>query len=177
ATVPPRRRSPDAVPQGGYCDVTTRGEPERLLPAQFALDPDEFVRRFAERELLYFKREEPHATEKPDRVIVLDQGVRTWGSVRLALAAAALVLLSKDPKRLGRVRLVLTSVPDLVDVQRREPEAVAGLLEASDTTAHPGDALRRALRTDGEPGPRDVILLTHPRNTREPGVLAAAKER
>ena len=76
-TLPARRRSPDAVPQGGYCDVTTRGDPDRLLPGQFALDPDEFIRRFAERELLYFQREEPHATRRPERLIVLDQGVRT----------------------------------------------------------------------------------------------------
>src|SRR5207248_2346592 len=96
-TIPPRRHTPDALPQGGYCDVTTRSDPERLLPAQFALDPDEFVRRFAGRELLYYKREEPHTAERPDRVIVLDQGVRTWGGVRLALAGAALALLGKDP--------------------------------------------------------------------------------
>jgi hypothetical protein len=108
-TFPPRRRTPDALPQGGYADVATRGDPERLLPGQFALDPDEFVRRFAENELLYFKREEPHAAEAPERVVVLDQGVRTWGGVRLALAAAALSLLRRNAKRFGPARLAATS--------------------------------------------------------------------
>jgi hypothetical protein len=176
-TLPPRRRSPDALPQGGYCDVTNRGDPERLLPGQFALDPDEFVRRFAERELLYFKREEPHAAEKPERIVVLDQGVRTWGSVRLALAAAALTLLKKDAKRVGRVRLALTSTPDLIDVADADVETIADRLEASDLTLNPGGCLGRATSSESDPGPRDVVLLTQPRNLDELEVMAAARER
>jgi hypothetical protein len=175
-TIPPRRRSPDAVPQGGYADVTTRGQPEHLLPGQFALDPDEFVRRFAERELLYFRREEPHTAQKPERVIVLDQGVRTWGGVRLALAAAALSLLRRDPKRLGPAQLVLTSADGPIDPAGLDVEALADRLEASDLTPDPGGALGRAVR-EPTAAPRDLILLTHPRALREPAVAAAAKDR
>ena len=58
-SLPPRRATPPQLPLGGYADVTTRGEPEQLLLSQLALDPDDFVRRFAEKELLYFRREEP----------------------------------------------------------------------------------------------------------------------
>jgi len=173
-TLPPRRRSPDAVPQGGYCDVTTRGDPDRLLPSQFALDPDEFVRRFAERELLYFQREEPQAAEKPDRVVVLDQGVRTWGAVRLALAAAAVVLLRKDAKRLGRVLLAATSTDDTIDLATADPEAVADVLEASDLTPSPRDCWTAAVGAPGD-GPRDVILLTHPRTARDRELLAVPR--
>ncbi|WP_439620513.1 hypothetical protein [Gemmata sp.] len=164
-TLPPRRRSPDAPPQGGYCDVTTRGEPEQLLPTQFALDPDEFIRRFASHELLYFQKEEPHQPAVPERVIVLDQGVRTWGSVRLALAAAALSLLAPRAKRCASVKLHATSARGPVDVTGPEPEAVAEVLEASDLTPDPAACLARALRDpDAGTGPRDVILLTHPRS-------------
>ena len=136
-TLPPRRRSPDAPPQGGYCDVTTRGEPEQLLPAQFALDPDEFIRRFASRELLYFQKEEPHQPALPERVIVLDQGVRTWGSVRLALAAAALSLLAPRAKRCASVKLYATSARGPIDVTGPDADAVAEVLEASDLTPEP----------------------------------------
>jgi len=175
-SIPPRRQSPDAVPQGGYADVTTHGQPEHLLPGQFALDPDEFVRRFAERELLYFRREEPHTSQKPERVIVLDQGVRTWGGVRLALAAAALSLLRRDPKRLGPARLVLTSTDPPIDPSSLDVEVLADLLEASDLTVDPGGALGRAVR-EPTAASRDLILLTHPRALREPAVAAAAKDR
>ena len=175
-TLPPRGRPPEALPLGGYCDVTTRGDPERLLPAQFALAPDEFVRRFAASELLYFKREEPHDAVRPERVVVLDQGVRTWGSVRLALAAAALSLLRVDAKRSGPARLFVTSAGGMVDLLDPNPDLVADRLEASDLSANPGPHLESVMQA-GEGEPRDVILLTHPRNLREPGVLALAPPR
>jgi hypothetical protein len=163
-TLPPRGRPPEALPLGGYADVTTRGAPERLLPGQFALEPDEFVRRFAENELLYFKREEPHEVVRPERIIVLDQGVRTWGDVRLALSAAAVSLLRADPKRSGPARLFFTSAPEPIDPATDEPAALANRLEASDLTPTPNEALERALRTPNPShAPRDVILLTHAR--------------
>jgi hypothetical protein len=176
--LPPRGHPPEALPVGGYCDVTTRGDPGRLLPGQFALDPDEFVRRFAANELLYFQREEPHAAVRPERVIVLDQGVRTWGSVRLALTAAALALLRVGAKRCTGARLFLTSAPEPIDLVDAEPEAVADRLEASDLTPNPSEALTRAL---DEPAlarvPRDVILLTHARTVRDSVAGAAASRR
>src|SRR5262249_2678866 len=89
-TLPPRRLDQHELAVGGYADVTTRGSPERLLPSQYALDSLEFVRRFAEQELLYFRREEPNDPTREELIIVLDQGVRTWGGVRLALAGAVM---------------------------------------------------------------------------------------
>jgi hypothetical protein len=174
-TLPPRGHPPEALPLGGYCDVTTRGRPERLLPGQFALDPDEFIRQFAANELLYFKREEPHEAVRPECVVVLDQGVRTWGSVRLALAGAAFSLLRAAAKR-GRAWLFATSAPGAVDLLAPNAEAVADRLEASDLTPHPGECFTRALRA-GDGDPRDVILLTHPRSLRESGVASAASGR
>src|SRR5207237_1186936 len=53
-TLPPRRLTPQELPIGGYTDIVTRGQVEHLLPAQFALDEMEFLRRFAEKELLYY---------------------------------------------------------------------------------------------------------------------------
>jgi hypothetical protein len=173
-TLPPRRRSPDTLPQGGYTDVTTRGDPDRLLPSQFALDPDEFVRRFADRELLYFLREEPQATVKPDRLVVLDQGVRTWGPVRLALAAAAVVLLRKDARRVGRVLLAATSADRVLDVATADPAVVAGVLEASDLTENPRACWEASLAVAAD-APRDVVLLTHPRTARDPALLAVER--
>ena len=164
--LPPRRPTPDRLPQGGYADVTTRGIPDRLLPSQFALDADEFVRRFAENELLYFRREEPHAAKTPTRVLLLDQGVRTWGPVRLGLAGAAVAVLTRDPARFAAVSVGLTSCENLLDPWALSPGDLAAHLEASDLSAHPADLLERALRLPAD-GPRDIVLLTHSRNARE----------
>jgi hypothetical protein len=174
-SLPPRRRRLDAIPQGGYAGVVTRGDPERLLPSQFALDPIDFVRRFAEHELLYFRREEPHRGDRPLRLVVLDQGVRTWGGVRLALAAAVIALIGKDRRRAGPLRLAVTSADRLpFDPADIAPESLADLLESSDLTSHPADRLNTALVDIADRGPRDVILLTHPRALREPAVRTAA---
>ncbi len=105
---PPRRRSADAIPQGGHADVTTRGRPEQLLLSQFALDSDEFVRRFAEKELLYFKPEEPHAPQPPDRVIVLAHIAERAEDIDLARAERARLQAEERLTKIG---------PDL-DVQR-----------------------------------------------------------
>ncbi len=176
-TLPARSRSSEALPLGGYADVTTRGDPDRLLLSQFALDPDDFVRRFAERELLYFKREEPHAPIPPERVIVLDQGVRTWGGVRLALAAAALALLKQVPAKAPVPRLFPTSRGNAVPIPPQLIEDLAKALEASDLTKHPGELLATVCDEPDCLTPRDILLLTHPRSAAEPEVIAAARER
>ncbi len=173
-TLPPRRRTADKLPQGGYADVTTRGDPGRLLPSQFALDGDEFVRRFAAGELLYYLREEPREAARPKRVIVFDQGVRTWGAVRLGLAAAALTLLAKHPRKAGPATLHTTGTRDPADPACVTSEALADRLEASDLSADPASALF-AVVGEADAGPRDLLLLTHPRNVREPAVVAAAR--
>jgi hypothetical protein len=174
-SLPPRQLRPSQQPVGGYEGVTTRGAPERLLPHQFALEPLDFVRRFAEHELLYFRREEPHNGRRPERLVVLDQGVRTWGGVRLALTAAVLALLGKDRKRAGPLRLALAGA-DPFDPADRPEDEFADRLEASDLTPHPAETLSRALATSAD-GPRDVVLLTHPRCLREPALHGAAARR
>ena len=172
--LPPRRLAQAEQPTGGYADVTTRGLPEQILPGQFALDPEEFLRRFAERELLYFHREEPHAPTAEELVIVVDQGVRTWGDVRLVLAAAALALGGRPPGE-GRPAVAATSTDGApVDPLEAGREALGGLLEASDLSPHPGQALARVLDDAGR-DLRDVVLLTHPRSLAEPEVAAAAR--
>ncbi len=172
--LPPRRLTPADLPVGGYSDVATRGLPEQILPAQFALDPDEFLRRFAERELLYYQREERRAPTARDVTLVLDQGVRTWGDVRLVLASAAIALACQAERRGQAPSFTATSRAEPPLDANADPVALAELLAASDLSANPGKALGSALFDDGKE-PRDVVLLTHPRNLAEPEVAAAAR--
>jgi len=45
-SLPPRRLEDDSLQTDGYWDLTTRGSPEQILPIQFALEDEEFLRRF-----------------------------------------------------------------------------------------------------------------------------------
>jgi hypothetical protein len=176
-TLPPRRLATADLPTGGYADLTTRGQPEHLLPGQFALDPMEFLRRFAERELLYHHREEPNAPTTEELVVVLDQGVRTWGGTRLVLAAAALALGRLAERRGWRLRLVTTGEPDrVVDPLEIDEDTLGKQFESSDLSASPADALAGALTAPPPSlGLRDVVLLTHARALIDPSVVAVCR--
>ena len=174
-SLPPRRLAWSELQDGGYSDITTKGAPEQILPIQFALEGEEFLRRFAERELLYFYREEPRQPTTEEIILVLDQGARTWGDVRLVLAGAALALARQADRRRIAIRLVVTSSDGMpVDPAQLEPRALGDLLAASDLSGHPGDALAR-LRDGPSVLRRDIVLLTHRRSLADPAVAAAAR--
>jgi hypothetical protein len=176
-SLPPRRLAAARLPMGGYADVSTRGQPEQILPAQFALDDDEFLRRFAERELLYFHREEPKTPVTRELALVIDQGVRTWGTVRLVLSAAALALARQAARRGLALRIAATGRdgPPL-DAASAGPAALTALLDASDLSPQPAETLVQTFEAAPEDRPpRDLVLLTHPRNLAEPAVRAAAR--
>ena len=173
--LPPRRLDRNELPLGGYADVTTRGQPEHLLPSQFAIDDLEFVRRFASHELLYFRREEPHAQLREELLLLLDQGARTWGHVRLVLSAAVFALARRAVRHDIPVRIAATGTGGkLVDPLQCDDELLGTMVEASDLSLHPGEALEQVLLEPAEMA-RDVVLLTHPRNLSEPDVMAAAR--
>jgi hypothetical protein len=172
--LPPRRRRRSELPVGGYADVTTQGQPDQLLPSQFALDSWDFLRRFADRELLYFRREEPHDRTRHELVVLLDQGVRTWGDVRLVLGAAVLALGRQAAD--GRLPFALATTSGegrVLDPLQIDDDTLAAQVEASDLSPNPGLALERVI-DHPVAGSRDVVLLTHPRNVQEEDVRAAA---
>jgi hypothetical protein len=172
-SLPPRRARPE-IPVGGYADVATRGQPDQLLPSQFALDEWDFLRRHADGELLYFRREEPQARTRHELVVLIDQGVRTWGDVRLVLGAAVLARGRQAARGRQPFLIAATSGGPPLDPLTADAETLGRLVEASDLSANPGLALERLLEQPAA-GSRDVVLLTHPRNLREEDVGAAAR--
>ncbi len=174
-SLPPRRLDRSELQIDGYSDLTTRGSPEQILPIQFALEDEEFLRRFAERELLYFHRDAPRQPAVEELVLLLDQGVRTWGDVRLVLAGAAMALGRQADRRRIPTKIMTTGDGrEPVDLSGLGREALAELLESSDMSPQPGAMLDRLLRS-GAAGSRDVVLLTHPRSLAEPEVADAAR--
>jgi hypothetical protein len=175
-SLPPRRLDRSELETDGYSDLATRGAPEQILPIQFALEDEEFLRRFAGRELLYFHREAPREPAVEELVLLLDQGVRTWGDVRLVLAGSAMALARQADRRRIPIKLMTTGDGNgPVDLSHLDRKSLAELLEASDLSPHPGPMLARLARVDAS-GCRDVVLLTHPRSLAEPEVAGAARQ-
>lgn len=159
--LPSRRLKSESLPLGGYTDVSNRGAPDRLLLSQFALDDDEFIRRFAERELLYFQREESYQTQALRLIILIDQGVRTWGSVRLALTAAVHVFAKWSQHRKLTFLMGTTGRPDrLVNPLEMTDAELIQLLESSDFNTSSDDLIRSTLSSDNAHD-AELILLTH----------------
>jgi hypothetical protein len=183
-TLPPRRLTYQDLPLGGYSDVTNRGKVDQLLLSQFALDETEFIRRFVEHELLFYRKEDPNHSTRQELVVLLDQGVRTWGDIRLVLGAALLALGKQASQRQMSFYLATTAPSrlerspadpsPLIDPVNVTEEQLGAIVEGSDLSANPGLALEGVLESVAT-CPRDVVLLTHPRNLNEPDVRAAAK--
>ncbi len=174
-TFPPRRQTPRSLNLGGFAEIATKGDLSRLLISQLALDPDEFLRRYIEGELLYFQKEKPHEKAKPERWLVLDQGIRTWGSVRLALCGAALSLLARTLSKGFPCRLQATSRDDLLVAATQSSAELVDALEASDFSSSPFPSLAKVIREVDPEGPgREIVLLTHSSTLKDPqmGVLA-----
>ncbi|WP_422926617.1 hypothetical protein [Singulisphaera sp. PoT] len=173
-TLPPRDRQSTIVPTGGYSDLSTRGLPEQIVPSQLVLDSDEFVRRFSQNELLYFQRETPQSPFNLELILLLDQGVRTWGEVRPILVASLMALARRAERAGFSVRIATTGEPlPAWDPLQLDAESLGRKLGASDLTLSPASALRTLLDSLGE-RQYDVVLLTHPRSLESQDVLASA---
>lgn len=85
--------SSQALPVGGYSDLSNRGPFDRLLISELAYPEEEFLRRFAEGEQLYYDLESPPPRVPAAECILLDGSPMTWGIARLAGQAATLALV------------------------------------------------------------------------------------
>ena len=81
----------------GYSDITNRGSLDRLLISELSHDNDTLAVRIANGEASYMRREVPQSCESVDRCILIDCGIRSWGTPRVYNAAIALALTAGAP--------------------------------------------------------------------------------
>lgn len=154
----------DELPLGGVSDIANRGPLDRLLVSELAHDELTFAVRVATGEALYLRREAPPRAPAGGRALLVDVGVRLWGSAR-ALAAAVALALGGTAGR-GRVRAWRAQNAGLVEVDLRGRAGLEKLLARLETSAHPGPLLRPFLAAvdDGDgrdEGRADLVLVTH----------------
>lgn len=124
-----RPLSRDEQATDGFVGVGNRGPLDRLLPSELAHDDDVLAVRIATNEALYVQREAPPRRPRARRRILLDDGVRMWGTPRVLGVAVALAFLASAPRDLevevwrnhgGRLeRIALASRDDLVQQLER----------------------------------------------------------
>jgi hypothetical protein len=172
-SLPYRKPATPLLPVGGYADVVNRGLPDQLVLSQFALDDDEFVRRFAENELLYYQHERAYRPQCQRLILLIDQGIRTWGRARIALAAAVQTFAKWCHRHRLELWIGTTELPDrLVDPQLIPDPELMNLLESSDFTVSVVDLLRHSL-AQIQAHDADLIVLTHPLSLTDPAVTTA----
>lgn len=85
---------------GGYNDIARKGNLHDLLSSELIYPEDEFLRRFIEGELLYYKREAPPQPRHRKIYTIIDVGPYNWGARRL-IAIAGVIALSIYAERHG----------------------------------------------------------------------------
>lgn len=83
---------PDGLPVGGISDITNRGTVDRLLPGELAWDDLVLAVRLVHNEALYFRREIPPQDLTVSHTVLLDRGLRLWGTGRVVALGVALGL-------------------------------------------------------------------------------------
>lgn len=146
---------------GGVSDIGNRGPLHRLLLSELAHDDDTLAVRLALNEALY-TRHEPAASHPPSRLVLLvDVGVRMWGTPRVLAAAAALAFLAKAGKRVHPA--VFRSAGDeVLPVKLWTGEGIVELLAALDTQLDAAAALGSLAEHLGvNDTPVDLVVVTH----------------
>ncbi len=146
---------------GGVSDIGNRGPLHRLLLSELAHDDDTLAVRLALNEALY-SRHEPAASHPPSRLLVLiDVGLRMWGTPRVLAVSAALAFLAKSGKRVAPA-VYRSSGDEALPVKIWTPEGIVELLGSLDSRIDASAALDALLRQSEQPrNPTDLIVITH----------------
>ncbi|MBI5368428.1 MAG: hypothetical protein HZA54_15435, partial [Planctomycetes bacterium] len=116
-----------ALPVGGYADLTNRGPFDRLVISELAYPEEEFLRRHVEGEQLYYDLEAPPRQAPAVELVLLDGSPMTWGTPRLAGQAAALAVLERARAGRRAVRLFGAAEP-LIEFSDLDTRAGLGRL-------------------------------------------------
>lgn len=96
-SIPIFNSHPSEQPLGGVSDLSNKGNFDKLLVSEFANDDLVFMSRLANNEALYLHREMPPATDKLQRIILIDVSLKSWGTPKI-LAYATYLAIVKHPK-------------------------------------------------------------------------------
>ncbi|MGH7142724.1 MAG: hypothetical protein ACREJ2_01160 [Planctomycetota bacterium] len=171
---PSLRSRAEASPSGGYSDITRRGSIDRVLISQLAYDADEFLRRFAENELLYFQNQTFPAIPTQPLICLVDMGVHMWGRPRLLAAGCALAAWKSSLARRRPFEMFQTQFGGVAPLTPDQPRRLAAYLTGIDDSESPAEACADLFRRRQAAVPHgDLLLVTSVQAWREPSLHRA----
>jgi hypothetical protein len=137
---PARLKPEKSLHLEGYCDITNRGTLDRLLVSELAYEDETLAIRVANGEALYMRREVPPTRQAIDRCMLIDSGIRSWGTPRVFSAAIGLALTATAPNdaKVFAWRTTETGIDRSYFVDQSGMTGHMGHLHAA---LHPGDAI------------------------------------
>lgn len=165
---------PDELSLGGVSDIANRGPLDRLLLSELAHDDDTLMTRIALSEALYLRRETPPATPPRERVILLDSGLRMWGTPRVYAAAVGLALAALG-EREGAARVLRASGDAVVEVDFTTRGGLEQHLAALDRRLDLSETIP-ALARSVDPVTSETILVTSEAGAAEDTVRRLLRE-
>jgi hypothetical protein len=159
------------LPLGGYADISTRGDLDRLLLSELAYDDALLTARLVNNEALYLRREEPPDRVHRQRVILLDTTLLLWGVPRVFAVSAALASTRNLPPHTTTHAVALggeTHTPLALST----PAGIVHALEQLDGALHCGAALQNVMRHGGFDDNADYVLITDEEAFQDPSVEA-----
>ena len=97
---------PSEQPIGGVADITNKGSFDKLLMSEHAYDDHILMSRLANDESLFHHREAPPADNNYSRVILIDNSLKNWGTIR-TISFATMLAITNHPKNKNPCRVFL----------------------------------------------------------------------
>lgn len=158
--LPRRLGMRDELALGGVADITNRGPLDRLLLSELAHDDLTLSVRVALNEALYLRREPPMREPPGALALLLDSGVRLWGTPRVLATAVALALIARD-KQHSEIMAWRSCGKQLHPLDLLSRNGLTQHLAALENTAHAGESLPAFGSAASENAQNQSVLITH----------------
>jgi hypothetical protein len=158
--LPRRLGMRDELALGGVADITNRGPLDRLLLSELAHDDLTLSVRVALNEALYLRREPPMREPPGALALLLDSGVRLWGTPRVLATAVALALIARD-KQHSEIMAWRSCGKQLHPLDLLSRNGLTQHLTALEPTAHAGESLPSFAKAVSENAQNQSVLVTH----------------
>jgi ribosomal protein L7/L12 len=159
---------PSEQPLGGVSDLSLKGTFDKLLASEFANDDLVFMSRIVNNEALYLHREMPPVNNKLERVILLDNSLKIWGTPRI-LAFATYLAIAKHPKSLSESNAYLVG-KDFLPIYSNNFGDIIDSLQKVDTGLHSGQGLTLFLEKNRYNKQLEIFYITTEEGLKYPQV-------